>query len=43
MVVERERRVGSKPGRVGTRPDVVDEGLRGKGDGRVRGERSVST
>lgn len=42
MVVERERVEGSKPGRVGTRPEVVDECLGGKGEGIVRGERSVS-
>lgn len=41
MVVERLLSAGSKPGRVGTR-EVVLEGTGGKGEGIVRGERSVS-
>lgn len=44
MVVERLLSAGSKPGRVGTREVVLEGtgGKGGKGEGIVRGERSVS-
>lgn len=42
MVVDRERTEGWKPGRVGTRPVVVDDIFEGNGDGMLSFERSVS-